>query len=734
MEKTLASSINGGKNSSAKKVRSPERFDWILAPLSFTVTIFIFLPLIVYALNLTGVDVPLAVLLSWGVVACAAFTLVLAPLGRLPRVGRIIVVACQTGAVAAVVLTIFPNYTGELTGFEGSQIVNSSLPWVKLVGLVLAGIVIASKRPAWLRQAANLALVNALFVSLFIGCFIRSVRDGDPHAAMPADAAAVRMGTQKNVVVIVLDGFTGRRMFELKESYPEFQTALDGFTLYLHAIAPALNTSAGISAILTGDLRLAIEEEDGLARNARSLRESFLRDATTAGLNASYLSFLLPSARDGLENILIRNEQTFFEADRTPAESGVARYAGFWCVSLRRVVPETISVEVSRRLESILRPRGVSEDGDAALLASLQKPLDRAVVASGMSFEAVVRLLYVADGPGRVLFLHSKLSHPPYVFDERGNYKPGAPSGEAAVYAVRATVKMLRKLEALGIYDQTLIIVAADHGGMPLLDTESAGALALGGESTLGVNPLLMVKPPMARHPLRTETMDVWLGDVATTVRDLLGAPQKDEPLVASRSLLRPPDPGRRLDVPLYFRPDQAGYHDALSHWVRVDVLGGFVEYVNASLTDPAFLLKAGHTVRLFAGEDTLKTNLVRDGWLPGEGIQYRATIEVEERLLSKVHLAGRMITLSDESGVFEVRSFDEQKAVEALAELPPEATVLAVGLRISQGVVRRLFLGTQIEEGQAEPLNFVYVWGGKGIANDLRIARDDVNLELTWP
>ena len=66
--------------------------------------------------------------------------------------------------------------------------------------------------------------------------------------------------TQKNVVVIVLDMFTGSHIPYLLEYFPQFKTQLDGFTLFSNAISSSNATEYTMPSIVGGEYYTIINQ------------------------------------------------------------------------------------------------------------------------------------------------------------------------------------------------------------------------------------------------------------------------------------------------------------------------------------------------------------------------------------------------------------------------------------------------------------------------------------------
>jgi len=712
--------------------QSDKLIDNVMAVAGFCVSIFLFLPLTVYSLNPYSVPVELLTILQGGLVFAGLTALVLFLLSYIPGIGRVVKTLCQVGGITVFVMVVIPNRTGEITGFEDPAITLEWVPYIKLVALIAAGFIAAWKWPKHLRTAVSIVLILSIIVSAYMSIYQKAIIDsqeaGQPHERYHATT----LGKQENIIVIVPDAFTGYRMVEVFDERPELKERFSGFTLYPRAIASALNTPAGISAILTGDLDIAINIEKQLERNTQSLARSFLKDADRKGFEAAYVSSLrskpigISTYRD--EDFIMQNIK----------KSCIFEYLGFFTISMARIVPQAVHGPGARFVQNYLLMRQNPYNmSDIEHFQNMGPGNERKIFGSKIAIEHIIENLKVGDFSKKALFIHNDISHPPYIFDEDGRYMPGADAAIVSIFTTKTIIRLFERLREIGLYDSSLIIVAADHGGHNIDDRSMGGVFEGAFSLDVSLNPLLMVKPPNAKHSLRQSEMSVWLGDVAETARDFLGVQSTQRGVYPVRSLLGAEDVDRKLKVPIFFRPDQEGYHSALANWKEVNVHGTFHAYGAASHLNPIDLLKTGAGITLIAGKDKLRTKQVKGGWVSGSGTQYRAAIEVEDITLANIRQSG-IVALSNISGDLEKYAFhDLQEGIQFIqkAHDDTDATLLAAGLKIPDSMVNNFFSDAKmpdLEDGA--DVNFVYAslpdFEGQQM---LDIDTKDVSITFCW-
>ena len=131
-------------------------------------------------------------------------------------------------------------------------------------------------------------------------------------------------------------------------------------------------------------------------------------------------------------------------------------------------------------------------------------------------------------------FIHVALPHPPLVLDAGCTFIARAsttrgPYAAQSRCAVTVVGRLLDRLRALGIYDQSAVVLTADHGWrVPRPDHPLAGMATPAGDLqavALTAMPLLAVKPKGASGPLRTSMAPTAITDIPATLADLAGLP-----------------------------------------------------------------------------------------------------------------------------------------------------------------------------------------------------------------
>jgi len=708
--------------------------DRLLVAAGFASALFLFLPLVVYLLNLDSVTTSKMTILLCGGLLVVVITGFLTAAMSIPRLGRLIFAACLIGLVTIVLMTVFPNRTGEITGFT------SSLPsvqnfWAMAKMFTVCGFCVwlTWKKPQLLFLLSRYCLIVVLLFTVYVVLVPISVADKSVRTQAVVPANFTQLGKASNVIVLVFDSFTGYRMAEVLNEIPSLRAELDGFVYYPSTLSSALSTPAGVGAILTGDLRTSLLDADGKVRVKESLQNSFLSDAMHLGLSAGFIS-LLAKSDTGIPSI---SEQAFYEQHSLSIGNRFPAYLGFLALSLSRVTPGNLSSLTSTAAEKITALNQKAASTEWELLQSLQSESERRSLSGKMALDYFVNNLKVTKNPGTVLVLHSMLTHPPNNLTATGKYEVDTGNGYVgtSVYAAKELARLCSKLRDLGVYDSTLIIAVADHGSMNIRDTTMGGKFSPPHQLPLEYNPLLMVKAPNAHGPCRDSSMSVWIGDVATTVRDYLAVQAKPQAMFSSRSLLHPENEQRTLNVPIFFRPDQVGHYASLLKWTRQDFTGTFRDYGAVGFARPEKLLQTKSQVKLFVGVDQLNMKIMRNGWTKDKNIPYRGAIEVNNRLLTKITSSGiAVVTGSNEDGYQSMIFTDIEAGTAFIKSIPSDHDCLVVGLKVPIDFVKQLFPKVIGVKSPAKTVGVIAVSGPSyGLVPKVLVGVDDLNFEILW-
>lgn len=337
-----------------------------------------------------------------------------------------------------------------------------------------------------------------------------SFRGGQPGA--PPDDI-YELSSRKNILHILLDGFQSDCFSEVLERSPEFADAFDGFVFFENNMGVFPTTRMSIPAILTGQVyenRRPMEEFTADAMGSETLPRTLFRN----GYRVDMLT--LRKYRFGGE---FSNWYTIPMPFGEPAAQRQFAAAQAFDLSLFRHVPHLLKPWVFRNQKWL-----------SVSLVPFDFPEDRTAEPSNAVafFRDYTERVRVVDELPRYKFIHLFMPHLPMVLDCDCKFLgPVRASREAFVdqsaCTIRVLVDFLNVLRREGAYEDSLIIVSADHGNkfpseilssrfeQPLVPARAAA--------------LLLVKASNSSGKLKVSRAPVLLSDIPATVADLEGFP-----------------------------------------------------------------------------------------------------------------------------------------------------------------------------------------------------------------
>jgi hypothetical protein len=283
--------------------------------------------------------------------------------------------------------------------------------------------------------------------------------------------------TKKNTLVIIPDGYAGSDFTRLLRESPGFSPELEGFTFYHNTVARHGGTWGSVPEMLGGPA-FRVTNLLGESRHWREVYKS-AQDSLNAKLSA---------IGGGLD---------FVYGESVTGVSYYDRHSGFFKDAVDFAWLKLVPGFVRNRVYSGIKTRSDFEPKRKwdFLLRFLSK------VEVGTS------------GTGRVKVLHVQVPHPSNFIPEGCRFDiVDTPTYVRADYHteagcfVRFLIALKKKLEAIGVYDNTEIIVVSDHGwegrGTDFgQDMRGFGKDTYEGRSDPGIlHPLLLVKPAGTRH------------------------------------------------------------------------------------------------------------------------------------------------------------------------------------------------------------------------------------------
>ncbi len=430
-----------------------------LAAFAFTYTLFVFGPLEVFLPNMgfytfTFSDL-FKPLLMMGIAIFAGLILILFFLR-----GRLFNYVTTVLFSTTVCAYIQCNMMNDLSALDGSEIkwefmtnnmlLNSAI-WAAI--FFLPFVVHYFNRKFWRRMVCFLsvflvAIQSAGLVQLFILADF-NYAEGSGYLS---NKEAYHVSDKKNVIVFLLDRCAFSTIETTFQSYPDIKENLRDFISYDNAAGSYSRTFPSVCYLLTGvhnDYSIPV----GQYFNKAWTTGQFLTDIKAAGFDSrvytevNYVIKNTDNAAGKIDNIgdgiIIPDTKNMIG---TVMKLTMYRYAPlsmkpfFWCYT--------------GDFESV----GTAADGSK--ITDIHRTNDAAFYERLRNEGLTVN----EESNGSFIFYHMKGSHEPFFMDENGNFSYNSTAVKQTAGNLRMILDYIKLLKEKDLYDDTTIIITADHG------------------------------------------------------------------------------------------------------------------------------------------------------------------------------------------------------------------------------------------------------------------------------
>jgi len=347
-----------------------------------------------------------------------------------------------------------------------------------------------------------------------------------PHQLFQIDGQSLEsFSSEENAILIVVDAFQTTTFEEIIQQDPSFTETAYGFTYFNNAVSGYSKTLGSIPNILTGTFNLNEKpvadyiEEAFTGSLFETLREHGYRVEVYPWVDKTVL--FSPTVAD---NIIPRGN----------LDSAI------------RSAPFSIDLSLFRHVPHFIKP--VIYRGQRWFLSTLfeksktiQNNLQRLSKTGGVrdrEFLDRMTNLNVSEEADRVFkYIHLQGPHSPFFLNEDLTFKKLPNNQEGYRSQARASARILHRflqlLQKADLYDNSTIMIVADHGGgeynVTFEDTSKPGTKnsKVSASDIAGGLPLVLVKPRGARDPWRVSNSPVAGGDTPKTLATLLKIPNQ---------------------------------------------------------------------------------------------------------------------------------------------------------------------------------------------------------------
>ena len=379
----------------------------------------------------------------------------------------------------------------------------------------------------------RIAIIIVLLNAGSLGVHLVSGRTFSHATASGIDDRLYRFSKEKNTLIVILDAFSSPAFDLMLDNDPSWRDRLEGFTYYQDALGVYPTTLPSVPAILSG------KTYDNTQPMDQFLREN-LSGASLPTLlqDHGFLTHTITETIYGeyLEEVPYANQISFL--DTHPQNGKLRDSLRIWNIALFRYSPHFLKMRVYSDHRWLLR--GASTSADSTSVPELpftdEEPFrvpTPGQQASWILWRQLVDNANAGSGKPTFKFIHLFTTHIPFFLDDecvqiteeeyaKLGWRGAVP--KQCTCAMNQVLEILDRLKEFGILDQTLVILAADHGNHINLDSGDDQEIEQAGIPKLSkVLPLLLVKPTGAQGPLQISQAPVSLIDIPQTVAADMG-------------------------------------------------------------------------------------------------------------------------------------------------------------------------------------------------------------------
>jgi hypothetical protein len=266
------------------------------------------------------------------------------------------------------------------------------------------------------------------------------------------------LSKDENICVFLLDKMDGGYLREVLAAHPDLNTTLDGFTFFSNNISEFSNTFPSVTKMLTG--RYSDTDDTREAYWAKAWSEPYFIDTLIAD---GYDSYLLPdklSTYGSLEQLVGRTHNLRLPTTAQYTINHEVILATAYRLSLIRLLPYQ-SKALLARMNADFANNFFTWHLDDKLFPVIGNETDVNY------FERLKEVRLSSENANKVFtFTHFNSAHDGgYQYDPTTNTMVAGGSYLDSAYASLAILaEYFRQMKALGVYDNSTIIILADHG------------------------------------------------------------------------------------------------------------------------------------------------------------------------------------------------------------------------------------------------------------------------------
>lgn len=462
----------------------------------------------------------------------------------------VLLVLLATALVNYFAFDIKPEFYYTDLSFDGALTVSRYTVTLNILAAIICIAIVAFlwvKKPELLR---NLTVVIAAALVILAGFQVVQITKSLEEAKTQEQASVENTGetfsslfrlskTEKNVVILMLDRAVGALVPYIFDEFPEFNVSYDGFTYYPNTISYAIRTLVGAPPLYGGYEYTPKALAEGYSITGADEEEKKAEGFRVLPVLFSQHGFDTTVCDPALFDISLYDDYPDINAYKLEGRFSDKYNSLFHTSVVPRQMRNFLVFSIYKTAPVYLRDY-IYDNGCYMQAKNTELGYTQAFIDSYSTLVEYPNLTSAVDSDrGSFLFLQNCTTHEPAALDAPEYEVTAARNAYNAVYgdrtvngrtmkmdnlsswktycanvvALRELTKWFEAMKEMGVYDNTRIIVVADHGGAHGQFDEFVFP---GGFDVESVNPLLMVKDFNAHGSMKTSDEFMTNADVAT--------------------------------------------------------------------------------------------------------------------------------------------------------------------------------------------------------------------------
>lgn len=422
-------------------------------------------------------------------------------------------------ALAGYIQSLFLN--GELGQMDGLMVKWPPLKvCINLVIWILIFTIIGFAAGKWKEKAWKVFRYVSIYVCLIqvatLGFLIISNGAFERNKAVLSTEGEFELSKNDNIIVFALDWYDSQIIEQIYKDDPEFFETLNDFIYYNNATSQYSHTDYAIPYLLTGIERAGSKNRVEYWKNAYTSEQGYLiSDISDAGYDVRVYTdgrYFAPCVKDVISNYLLGAKIEYSYGKIISQIDKMARYKAFPFLIKNNFWYSSEEMDNMAASDKIYSP-----NNDLIFYNDLMN--NSISIAANENHVGVYR------------FYHLFGAHAPYIMTEqfgtKEDFKDEASKRERMLSQAKGSflvvLEFIRQMKEAGVYDNSIIIITADHGQNYIYHKgQIAEAQELGLKKTS--SPIVFIKyPNYSGNGLEVSEAPITQSDVLATIAKIAG-------------------------------------------------------------------------------------------------------------------------------------------------------------------------------------------------------------------